>query len=166
MIGFNKPLFWKLPFTATLLLSFISCDGSSSWDDITVLEMTSGKIQAGDAVRIEPSAFETVEISSTEFSIKTFKFNGTRTNSSGDLELLPTVTLMAGEGNFHSVETQSPKEAIQWSVGEPQKAITIAFLNMPSGSSYSGKGYLYFYMTDKDKNCVSNIVAWPVAFKK
>ena len=76
MFVFNKTLSWKLPFTVTLLLSLISCGGSSSWDDIAVLDMRSGKIQAGDAVRIEPSAFETVEFSSTELSIKRFKFNG------------------------------------------------------------------------------------------
>lgn len=166
MFGFNKTLSWKLPFTVTLLLSLISCGGSSSWNDIAVLDIRSGKIQAGDAVRIEPSAFETVEFSSTELSIKKFKFNGTRTDSSENLELFPTVTVMAGEGNFGSVETQSTEETIQWAVGEPQKAITIVFMNMQRGSSYSGKGHLYFYMTDKDKNCVSNIVAWPVAFKK
>ena len=147
------------------MLALVACGGPSSWEDITDLDTGSDKIRAGTAVRIEPSAFEAAEISSTEFSIKKFNFSGTRKDGSGGLELLPTVTLMASEGDFHSVETQS-QEAIQWTVGEAQKAITISFLNMPTGSAYSGKGSLYFYMTDKDKNCVSNIVAWPVAFKE
>ena len=165
MLDFGHSSPCKRLLAAFLILSIAACGASSSWEDIPVLETSSGEIRAGDAVRIEPSEFSPVEIAGTEFSVTKFQFDAIREQATVDLELLPTVTVMASKGDFHSVETVS-EEAVQWPAGEPRKAITFSFLNMPDRSAYSGRGHLHFYLTDQDKNCVSNIVAWPVDFTK
>ena len=165
MFGYVRLTCCKFPCAVFLSMSLLSCGGPSSWEDLAEIDTGSSKILAGNELRIEPSEFAAASIVGTAFSITKFNFNGTRKEGTGDLELLPTVTVMAGKGDFHAVETLSEK-AIHWRAGEPQKAVTITYVNMPTGSAYSGKGHLYFYLTDPDKNCVSNIVAWPVEFTK
>ena len=135
MSGLGHPIRFQPAFFIILSLFLVACGGPSSWEDLSELDTGSSKIQAGNEVRIEPSEFESAEIVGPEFSITKFNFTGIRQETTRDLELMPTVTVMAGKGDFHSVETVS-EEAIQWPAVEARKAVTFSFLNMPMGSAY------------------------------
>lgn len=145
------------------LLWLSACD-NRTWEDVAVVETGSGEIRAGDLVRLEPTSFEVRKISGSGFSIEKFTFNGNLVNNSSDLELIGKVTLIYGSGGLNVVSTITGRdESIQWAANEPQKAITITFINFPD-TVLSGDGYLYFYLTDLDGAPVSNIVKWPVTF--
>ena len=145
-------------------LLWLNACGDRTWENVATIETGSGAIRAGDLVQLEPSSFEPAELSGSEFAVEKFTFTGHLLDTASDLDLIGTVTVLSGSGDFRSTETLS-SDTTHWAANELQKEITIDFPILPIRAAYSGKGYLHFYLKDLDGNCVSNIVAWPVTFK-
>lgn len=143
-------------------LLWLSACGDRTWEDVAFVETGAGEIRAGDLVRLEPASFSPREIARSGSSFEKFTFNGNLVNNSSDLELYGNVTLNYGGGGEVMVRsTIKSTNEIQWAANEPQKAITIIFLE---NKTLSGDGYLYFFLTDINDTCVSNIIKWPVTF--
>ncbi len=145
----------------TLLLA--GC-GDRTWEEVSSTGTGDREIRAGDLVRLEPASFQPREISGTGFVIEKFIFNGSLLNDSSDLKLSGKVKLhFERESGFIVDTTIASAEPIQWAASESKKAVTISYIKMQNETG-SGEGYLYFYLTDLNGACVSNIVKWPIAF--
>lgn len=163
----------KQPGGKLLLGSCGSPQGGADgdWREVPSLEVNGQTMNAGHRVRIEPAGFKPA-VFPQEFTVKTFVFEGELLDSSGDLVLVPTVTLFTGSGRqgkgMASSETVSnSKEPIHWSSSQSARRVEMDYPYMPGigGSAYRGRGWMYFYLTDQRGVCVSNIVAWPATFE-
>ena len=154
----------KLMFLWVACAVLCSC-GDSTWQELSVLEVGEDTVTAGVIVRIEPSAYQPVKLHGNQFTTKTFAFKGTLLNRSSDLDCVANITIFSKSGDMNISNTQSPGDTIRWAMTEVEKDLDIDFILMPDSRRYSGKGHFYFYLTDADKKCISNIVGWKVTFK-
>ena len=167
ILAAGRRLTLRTCFFTVMSLLWIDAYGDRTWHDVASVEMGTGTLRAGDLVRLEPTSFRPVEMSNHMFTNKQFKFSGILLDNSSDLEIIGNVTSMSGGVDDPHWETRHDATSIQWGASESQKKITINFVRMPknTGPQYQGNRLFYFYVTDSNGACISNIVAWPVTFK-
>lgn len=156
-----RHFFVRICLLFVMPLLWLSACGDRTWEDVAFVETGAGEIRAGDLVRLEPASFSPREIARSGSSFEKFTFNGNLVNNSSDLELYGNVSLIYGGEGLIVRSTIKSTDEIQWDANEPQKAITLFFLE---DKAIYGDGYLYFYLTDINDTCVSNIIKWPVTF--
>jgi hypothetical protein len=146
------------------------------WQEVPSLEIGEKKLSAGKLFRLEPNVANPVQMPGGQMSYEKFKFLGTLLDPRSDLDVKRTVTadfVGADEQGVVKDKERSITEAgepMKWMKSESKRDIEFTFavppvIAPPAASALSGKGFLYFYLTDLDGNCVSNIVAWPMTFK-
>ena len=148
----------------SLFMVFAGC-GEDTYKNVNSLELHTQTIKAGKRIHIVPVDYHPAAISGTTQGVTTFKFTGTLLDSSENLTLITRATLLLGRGGYKKIETQKDAEPITWGKDAHTKELQFSFVVSLTEGTYMGGGYLYFYLTDLDDHCVSNIVAWPVTFQ-
>ncbi|MFN2530678.1 MAG: hypothetical protein ABR555_05225 [Pyrinomonadaceae bacterium] len=147
-----------------------------NWQEIPSLEIGEKKLSAGKLIRLEPKVGNPVQMSGSQMTYEKFKFLGTLLDPRSDLDVKRTVTadfVGADEHGLVKDKQRSVTEAgepMKWMKSESRRDIEFTFavppvIAPPVASALSGKGFLYFYLTDLNGNCVSNIVASPVTLR-
>lgn len=139
-----------------------------SWKEVPSLATAHGSLNAGRQVRLIPISSNPRRISTKQAVEKRFKFRGTLVSPPQHREVKGKVTLVGerliGKKGRTSVNQTWENPPLKWAQREYEREIEIRFLVMP-GRTYKGSGWMYFYLTDLEDECVSNIIAWPVVLK-
>ena len=143
------------------LLTMTAC--SRRWSEVSEVpaKAPSGRaIRAGSTFRIEPVQFTPAQFAGKEFTENKFAFRCRSLQKGVVSEYIGTSMLV-----MKGVTETQPGTIEKWATGDDAKEISLRWMVIPEIGAYHGGGSLYFYLSDKDKNCISNIVAWPVAFR-
>lgn len=143
-----------------IFFTTLSCSSSNSIDEVAAVDLNKTVIKAGNVFRLVPQKREPLRLSGKDISTTHFEFECTLQTGDKNVEYTSGVSFQAGI----ATETQSPTDFTQWPANVSSKKITIDFTLMPTLHTYSGSGFLYIYLMDKQKNCISNIIKWPVKF--
>ena len=144
------------------LAMMAGCSGRH-WSEVSEIPFKSPlahAIKAGSTFRIEPVQFAPAMFSGKDFAESDFVFRCRTLQKGVETEYVGTSTLV-----LKGLEETQPGHPEKWAPADDAKEIRIHYVVLPTMGFYTGEGSLYFYLRDKDKNCVSNIVAWPVAFR-
>ncbi len=156
-------VFKMLVLAVTVALCQSAC-GERTLEELDWFSDGADTIQSGDQFTLKPTAFEPAEMAGDELDRRTFSFKGTRTSDSVGLEVQLRAALVMGEEGSSLTETQFG-DTVMWPQDSAAMVLEMEWAVLPFGGTYGGEGYLYFYLTDLENNCLSNILAWPIKFK-
>lgn len=148
-----------------IVLAFLLSGCSKPVEDVASVELGRETITAGNRFRLSPVKADAITLSGKEFSNTNFVFHCTLLSKETDIDYRGAVTFQSSNSSGSIVtETQSAENFEKWPSGVTQKDVTITFHLLPTFTTYSGHGFLYIYLTNKEKRCISNIVKWKVKF--
>lgn len=148
-----------------ILLSFFLGGCSKPVEDVESVKLGSKTITAGNRFHLSPVKDEAITLSGKEFSNTNFVFHCALLSNATDIEYRGAVTFQSKSSRGSLVtETQSAQSFEKWPSGTAQKDVTVTFNLLPTFTTYSGHGFLYIYLTNKEERCISNIVKWQVKF--
>ena len=144
-------------------ITLFSCNSGNKkqWEEVKKID----KIEQGTLFRIEPLK-DTVLVMSGTFSNVSIDFKCISLQSSANIKYRSAVSLQSSRsaGTSSLVTTENGEFKI-WPTNLKDQNIKIPILIFPSGNEIlKGKGQVYMYLVDSDKNCISNIIAWNVKF--
>lgn len=156
----KKHLICKYSALLIITSSFLISCSQTPWEDVPAIGES---VKAGKVVRIEPVNYNVVHFKKDAIEVKSFPFKGTLLDKSLNDYCITNVSVFSGGDRLDISESQTP-DTILWSGNELEKELEISYAYIPVMRGYTGSGMLYFYLTDMDKTCISNIVGWEVEF--
>lgn len=152
-----------LCITASVLF-FISCSDKKPVENLQSIKLGNETITAGNYFRLTSLHTESIIIKGKEFSENNIKFKCVSLMKESEVEYKGAVSTQASSGNKTVTETTAVKEFERWPAGMIEKEISIKYIYMPTLYAYTGEGFLYFYLVDKENKCISNIIRLVVKF--
>ena len=145
-----------------LSIFLISCESNNKqWQEVSSIK----KIQAGSIFKIEPIKDSVYVLSGSDFSSTPVKFNCTALKPRDGMKYKGAMSLQSSRGSRVIFETTSEKNYQVWPANTTAQAIEISIIILPTLHTYQGKGKVYLYLVDSTETCISNIIAWKLAFK-
>lgn len=143
----------------SLSLLITGCSNKKAEEDIKSLKFGNSTITAGNQFRLSPVKYEPITISNTDYSVD-FVFHCTLLSKETNIEYTGVVAFQTSDLG----ESQSLEKFEKWPSDITKKDITIPFFHPAGYYTYSGQGFFYFYLINKENQCISNIVRWAVKF--
>jgi hypothetical protein len=151
------------------LVLFLFCIGlfscksgdTKQWKEVAKIE----KIEQGTVFKIEPLK-DTVLVLSGTFSNVSIDFKCISLQPSANLTFRSAVSLQTSRSSgLSSFVTTENGDLATWPADIKEQNIKIPIVIFPSGNqTLKGKGEVYMYLVNSEKNCISNIIAWKVKF--
>lgn len=150
-----------------LLTFFLSgCSNDEAVVEVDSFMHGGEEVIAGNQFRLTPLKDEMINLKGEGFSINKFDFHCILLSKEKEIDSLfkDVIAIDLSSKNMTKTLKYSAPEFKKWPSIATEKEITIDFPILP-GEVYSGKGFFYFYLVNKEGQCISNIVRWKVKFE-